>query len=176
VVGFLSYFGAAISCGIAWLQARRSPRSYPEFARFALILGIIESILCLDMVFEWRFAIHAFFNELLMERNLYGGRHPLQVALLCLLGILVFVGFLTAFRRLRTRPGALLAVTGVFLSLTLYSVEIISMHETDRGLYHLVSGVMVIAFLWVLACALTLLGIRMEARSGARGKVIRTDY
>jgi len=64
--------------------------------------------------------------------------------------------------------GALLALMGVFLSLTLISMEIISIHQTDEGLYHLVNGVMVIAYLWALASALTLVGMRMERRSGVR--------
>jgi hypothetical protein len=167
-VGFISYFGTSISCGITWLQARRHPRSYPESAGFALALTIIESLLALDMLFEWRFVLHTVFMKLFMEHDLYNERQPVQLGLLLLLAALLFAAVRMAFCRFHMRMGTLLMLTGVFLSLTLISMEIISMHETDQGLYHLVNGVMVIAYLWVLACALTLLGMRMERRSVVR--------
>lgn len=167
-VGFISYFGASIVCGVSWLEARRHPRSYPESDRLALVLTLIESLLCLDMLFEWRFDLRSAFTNLFLEFQPYSARHPLQINLLCGLVLLLILGLGMALHRFKRRKGALLAVIGVTLSLTLYSTEIISLHETDRGLYHLVSGVMVIAFLWAFACALTLLGIRMEAQSAAR--------
>jgi hypothetical protein len=71
------------------------------------------------------------------------------------------------FRRYRGRTGVLLAASGAGMSITLWLVEIISMHEIDAALYHQVSDVMVIALLWVLACGLTLLGAGIEARRAA---------
>jgi hypothetical protein len=166
-VGFLFYFGSAISCLLWWLRARRYPRSYPESSRLALFLAVIESLFCLDMLLEWRLEVHQFFVNLFLENHVYGERHGLQVGLLGALFLLLIASLGMVLRRFRARKGASLAIGGVFLSLTLYAMEIISMHETDRGLYHLVSGVMVIAYLWALACVLTLLGAIMDARSGA---------
>jgi hypothetical protein len=55
----------------------------------------------------------------------------------------------------------------------LWLVEIISLHETDASLYHLVNGIMVIAFLWIAVCLLTLLGVGIEARFSARESRLR---
>jgi hypothetical protein len=128
----------------------------------------MELLLCLDMLFEWRLLAHSWFAELFLERNLYNGRRNLQLVLLSALALLLLLALRASYRHFRGRRGATLASSGLCLSLTLYAMEIISMHETDHALYHLVSGVMVIAYLWALSCALTFAGAMIEARSGGR--------
>jgi hypothetical protein len=120
------------------------------------------------MVFQWRLSAHSGLANLFMEHQLYDQRHVLQLGLLSALGLLLLLALRAVVRHLRGRKGALLAASGLCLSLTLYAMEIISMHETDQALYHLVSGAMVIAYLWALSCALTFAGAMMEARSGGR--------
>jgi hypothetical protein len=52
---------------------------------------------------------------------------------------------------------------GLLLSLTCWCVEVISLHATDRILYHFAGGLMVVAFLWIVACIMTAVGIQIDA-------------
>jgi hypothetical protein len=165
-VGFISYAGAGLGC-LSFGAASRH-RSRAGVARFAGIVSLIEFLLALDMAFEWRISLHNFWGDMFMKYNLYGRRHTLQLELLSALGCTFMFIVSYAFRRLRSRKGFLLAVVALSGSCTLWLMEIISLHETDSALYHLVNGVMVIAFLWVVACSLTLLGVGIEVQSAAR--------
>lgn len=168
-IGFVAYSATGIGCVLFWLRSLSFPdRPHTGIGRLAAIVAAIEFILALDMVFEWRIALHDFFADTFVRHNLYGRRHTFQLELLIVLGCILAFTLGLAFQRLRTRRGSFLAIGALSLSITLWLMEIISLHETDTGLYHLVNGIMVIAFLWVLACSLTLLGVGIEARSAAR--------
>jgi hypothetical protein len=166
-VGFAAYFGTGLSCGFVWLRFRRKFRRGMGIAGLALLLAMIEFVLALDIVFERRLALHSFCGNLFMKYNLYDRRHPIQAMSLLALGSALVFTASRVFRRYRGRTGVLLAASGAGMSITLWLVEIISMHEIDAALYHQVSDVMVIALLWVLACGLTLLGAGIEARRAA---------
>jgi hypothetical protein len=166
-VGFAAYLGTSLSCGVVGLSFRHRPRLRSGIARLALLLAMIEFVLALDMVFEWRLALHSFCGNLFMKYNLYDRRRPIQAVLLFAVGAVLLFAASRVFRRYHGRTGVLLAASGVALSITLWLVEIISMHEIDAALYYQVSDVMVIALLWVLACGVTLLGVGIEARRAA---------
>jgi hypothetical protein len=167
-IGIAAYSGTSLYCVLTWLKARRHhPPSGFGVARLASSLAMIEFLLALDMIFEWRIALHNFGAGLFMKYNLYNQRQPIQIALLFILGCVLLFALGRACRLFHARGGSLLAVSGLSMSLTLWLMEIISLHQTDSGLYHLVNDVMVIAFLWVLACSLTLLGVGIEARFAA---------
>jgi hypothetical protein len=133
-------------------------------ARLALLVATVELLLSFDMVFEWRLAFHTLLADLFMKHNLYGQRSWFQGTSLLVLGAALMFVLASVFRRLRARPGALMAVSGLSMSVTLWLTEIISMHDVDMSLYHTVNGVMVIAFLWAMLCAVTILGVGIEAR------------
>ncbi|MBB6142814.1 hypothetical protein HNQ77_000752 [Silvibacterium bohemicum] len=165
--GITAYFVTGLCCVLVWLR-NRSSRQRHAISGLAIRLALIEFLFCADMILEWRLALHTFFVNLFMEYNLYNQRHSMQLGLLFALGCLLLFMLLSVYRRFQRRTGAFLAVSGVLLSATLWLMEIISIHEVDASLYHLVDGVMVIALLWVLACSLTLAGIGLEARLAAR--------
>jgi hypothetical protein len=172
-LGFAAYAGASFFCGVVWLGFRRQRRRRTGLSHLAFVLAAIELVLALDMIFEWRLAFHTFCVNLLMKYNLYQERRPFQAALLVTLGCVLLLFSGSAIRRYRARGGALLAVGGISMSIGLWVLEIISMHEVDQALYHLVKGVMVIAPLWVSACAITVLGVWIEARRPARDDLNR---
>lgn len=168
-VGFISYAGAGLGCLLFGASSRRSrPGSRAAIARLAGIVSLIEFILALDMAFEWRISLHNFWGDMFMKYNLYGRRHTIQLELLFALTCILVFTLSYAFRRFWARKGLFLAVCALAGSCTLWLMEVISLHETDSALYHLVNGIMVIAFLWVVACSLTLLGVGMEVQSAAR--------
>lgn len=162
-VGFVSYAATSVFCASVWLWARRGVPSQMKAARLALVPALIELILSLDMVFEWRFALRFFLEGVFMKHDLYGRRHPYQASALLAVGLILILALVAALRCLRARKGALLAVSGISMSLALWLIEVISMHEVDGVLYRMVDGIMVIAPLWALACALTLAGAGAEA-------------
>jgi hypothetical protein len=164
-VGVVAYFLTWLGCLLAWIKVRRTGQR-GRVARTILIVTLIELFFCMDMVFEWRLALHALGAGFFIERNLYADRHSIQAPLLVALAVLLCAGLAGVFRRFRGSPGLLIAVAGVAMSLTLWLVEIISMHETDAVLYYFIHGLMVIAFLWILACALTFAGAGMASVGG----------
>lgn len=158
MAGIVSYSLAAISSLIAWNRARRSP----ETASLAAFLTILEGALLLDVTFDWRWALHHFILRESMKYGLYGHRSIPQIVMLLLLAAIVLPAATFAQRRVRGRPGAAIALWGLFLSLTCWCVEVISLHATDRILYHTVGGFMLVAFIWMAACGLTAIGIQLD--------------
>lgn len=134
----------------------------------ALVLSVVELFFALDMIFEWRLALHTSFASLFTAHHMYDRRYPFQLWSLAALA-LILLTFLTYFyRHYRGRPGARIALTGVSLSLSLWLIEIISMHSVDQSLYHMVNNIMIVAILWIFLCALTLMGVGIEAQHTAR--------
>lgn len=167
-IGFTAYAVTSLGGLWAWASVRRSPdEQRRREAGLALLISIVECLFALDMVFEWRIMLHTFWADLFMKYNLYNQRHTIQLDLLFVLGCALLLVLTRAFFRFRSRKGSLLAVAGLSMSLTVWAMEIISLHETDSGLYHMVNDVMVIAILWVIACLLTLLGVGIAARMPA---------
>jgi uncharacterized membrane protein YhdT len=157
----LSSFGIALLCsGIAWLRNLKLGR---RGAWFAALLMLMEGFFFLDMIYEWRWLLHDSLQRSFEARGLYGQRHWFQIACLMLLGALLFFGFRAMLGKLRGRTGARLAGCGLFLSLGCWCVEVISLHATDHVLYSVDSGLMTIAYLWILGALLVAVGVLLDA-------------
>lgn len=158
--GIAAYGSAALACIVAWAKAKRAGASLPA----ARVLAVMNGILLLDMVFNWRWMLHQLFVDAATQKRVYGERHrPQEAALGLLLGIFLLACFLV-LRRLRGRGGAILAVWGTLCAAGLWLVEVISLHAVDHILYHTVGAIFSVAFLWIAACLMTSIGILMEAR------------
>ncbi len=68
-------------------------------------------------------------------------------------------GMAAARRRFRSLTGAAVAVEGTLLSIGCWMVEVISLHATHSILYHHVGPLMIVSFVWLLTCAMTIAGI-----------------
>jgi hypothetical protein len=158
--GIAAYGSAALACAAAWAGARRAGTSL----RLALVLALIDVVLLLDMVFNWRWMLHQIFVDTATRENVYGQRRgPQQAALILLLVVFLAVCALP-LRRLRGRGGAILAAWGAIFAAGLWLVEIISLHQVDHILYHTVGPIFSVAFLWIAAGLITSIGILIEAR------------
>jgi hypothetical protein len=166
--GFVAYSTASLGCAAVWLWARAALRRSAGLARLALVLSVVELFFALDMIFEWRLALHASLAGLFTANDLYDRRYPFQLWSLVALALILLTFLAYLFRRYRGRPGARIALTGTSLSSSLWLTEIISMHSVDQTLYHMVNNIMMVAVLWILLCALTLLGVGIEAQRAAR--------
>ena len=158
--GIAAYGVAMICCGIAWARTRR----LRTVARLAALLTAIEGALVLDMIFNWRWILHQELMDLAQRWQEYEIRRSPQRIAIVVLAMLLLVGWISALRILRGRTGALLAVTGVLLSLVLWCIEVVSLHAVDHVLYHLLGPWMVVSLVWVFAALLTSVGILIDAR------------
>lgn len=166
--GFAAYSIASFGCAAIWLWARAGLRRSAELARLALVLSVVELLFALDMIFEWRLALHTSLAGLFTAHHMYDRRYPFQLWSLVGLAMILLTLLTYFFRCYRGRPGARIALTGVSLSLSLWLIEIISMHSVDQSLYHMVNNIMVVAILWISLCVLTLAGVGIEAQRAAR--------
>lgn len=158
-IGVVAYSLAAVSAAVAWIRAR----GIPQVARLAAWLTFVEVAFLLDMLLEWRWALHSFLRSRSIERHLYGSRTLPQIAMLVVLAVILLPALRLVTRRFQGRRGAILAVWGLLLSVACWSVEVISLHATDRLLYHFDGGAMLVAFVWIAACAMTALGLQIDA-------------
>lgn len=154
--GMAAYLVAAALCGVAWVRARRDK---PVATRLAVILGILNMALFFDIAFNWRWKLHDLLQGQAMADQWYNQRHWPQVESLAVLGVLLLVGMGAAGRRFSSTPGVVLAIWGALLSIGAWSTEVISLHATDMVLHYSIGPLMIVNFVWMLACTMTSIGI-----------------
>jgi hypothetical protein len=163
--GIAAYGVAMICSGIAVAKGRR----LRTVSQLAALLTAIEGALVLDMIFNWRWALHQQLMDLAQRWNEYDiRRSPQRIAIVVLAVLLVF-GLVLALRVLRGRTGALLAVSGVLLSLVLWCTEVVSLHAVDHVLYHFLGPWMLVSLVWVCAGLATSVGILLDVGQLNRG-------
>jgi hypothetical protein len=124
---------------------------------------VIEGVLLLDMAFDLRWMLHGVVGEIAQSHHEYDQRRgPQQIALVILTGLLL-IGLVSILRTFRNRLGALLAVSGVLLSVISWCVEVVSLHAVDHILYHPLGPYMVISPVWILGCLMTSVGVLADA-------------
>jgi hypothetical protein len=159
-VGLAAYGTACTCCGISWVRSK----ARPKISRLAAVLMLIESVLLLDVAFNWRWKLHDVFLGIAMRQHEYGQRRLPQAVVVTVLGGLLFFGLFVAWRRLRDRGTTLLAVSGVLLSLIVWCIEVVSLHAVDHVLYSSLDGLMAVTLLWLLSCTMTSIGILLDPR------------
>jgi hypothetical protein len=152
--GMASYFIASVACGLTAVRTVN-----PRISRLAALLGLIQAVSLLDIAFDWRWRLYDWLRSQAEAHHWYEQRHWPQVFVLATLGAALAAGMAAARRRFRSLPGAVLAVEGTLLSIGCWLVEVISLHATDSILYHHVGPLMIISFVWLLTCAMTIAGI-----------------
>ena len=156
-VGLLAYGTAVTCCGVAWIRSKSRRAS-----QLAVVLTLIETLLLLDIAFSWRWMLHDLIGGFAQRHNEYGARRvPQVIAVSILVGVLV-LGLFSTWRFFRGRFGHLLAVSGVILSLVVWCTEVVSLHSVDRLLYYSLGNVMAVSIPWILACAMTSIGILLD--------------
>jgi hypothetical protein len=164
--GIAAYGVAMICCGIAWAKGR----PLRTVSQLAALLTTIEGALVLDMIFNWRWMLHQQLMDLALRLNEYDLRRSPQRIAIVVLTVLLLLGVIFALRVLRGRTGALLAVSGVLLSLVLWCIEVVSLHAVDHVLYHFLGPWMLVSLVWVFAGLATSVGILIDARQVNAGR------
>jgi hypothetical protein len=157
--GMAAYLVASLSCGVALVTAGNK-----RISRLAAFLGILHAALFFDIAFDWRWKLYGWLQSQVVAQQWYGQRHWPQVGMLVILAALLLVGVIAAWRRFPSPPGAVLALDGSLLSIGCWSTEVISLHATDSILYHRAGPLMIISFVWILACMMTVIGISKAGR------------
>jgi hypothetical protein len=159
--GVAAYTVALACCVFAWIRAKDDSVKL----RLAALLTGCNGFLLLDKVFNLRWTLHQFFMNEATVAALYASRRgPQTLVLLALAGVLLF-GLWMVSRKLRGRDGAVLAVWGTLLSLTLWCAEVVSLHAVDRILYRLIGHLMMVSFLWIGACTMTSIGVLVRSKT-----------
>ncbi len=159
--GIAAYSVALVFCIFAWSRARGDAAQ----SRLAALLALCESCLLIDMVFNIRWKIHEFFMDKAAQLAVYASRRGPQTLVLVVLLVVFIYGLRSASQRFRGRAGALLAVSGALLSVTLWCTEAVSLHAVDHILYQPVGKLFAVSFLWVFAGLMTSIGILIESRA-----------
>lgn len=162
----MAYAAAMVACVFTWLRAGRDLL----LKRLAAVLAIAEAALFFDVMFNWRWAIHGWLESQFQAHSLYDRRRGVQEAILALLTLAVLLVLRRVFRHLRGRPWAVSAAFCASLSLALWCVEVISLHQIDRILYAKAGPMMVIAWLWLLLCLLTAASLTIASAGSRDGR------
>jgi hypothetical protein len=167
--GLVAYGVAFTCCAIAWVRTKGQRGA----SRLPLLLMAIDGALLLDVAFNWRWMLHGLVGAYAQGHHEYEMRRFPQLIALVILAGLLLLGLFVALRIFRDRMGALVAMSGVLLSLITWCVEVVSLHAVDHILYHTIRNVMVVSLAWILACLMTAIGILIDARHanalGGRG-------
>ncbi len=163
-------YGVALACCVFSLSRAKGD---PARSRLLAFLAVCEGCLLLDMVFNVRWNLHQFLMDEAATLVLYASRRgPQALVLIALVGVF-FLGLRVTIQRLRGRGGAILAVSGLLLSLTLWCTEVVSLHAVDHIMYHPVGKLMTVSFLWILACAMTSIGVLIESTATGKDAMLR---
>jgi len=167
VTGLFAYTVSFGACAWRWVTARRGDLSGVWLLLTSLQLGLV-----VDVAFDLRWKLHAFWMDRAIADKVYSERRsPQLVALVVLFGLLLAGGVLIQ-QRFRGRRGVQLALTGTMLSVGLWCCEALSYHYMDLVLYRMHGGLMMVSLLWVGLAALTFVGVWMD--EGLRCSGLRT--
>jgi hypothetical protein len=158
--GIAAYGVAVTCCGVAWARTRDER----IISRIAAWLTAIECILLLDIIFNGRWILHQLFLDFAQRRHEYQLRRLPQVIVLAMLIGILLIGLSYALRFFRERIGMLLAVSGALLSLVIWCIDVVSLHQVDAVLYHPIGKLMAVCIVWIAACTMTSVGILIESR------------
>jgi len=165
VTGLIAYTVSFSACALRWFASRRRG----DASGIWLLLSGLQLGLVVDVAFDLRWNLHAFWMARAMARDVYSERRSPQLLALAVLAGLLILGCAAIQRRFRRRRGVAVAMTGTMLSVGLWCCETLSYHYMDLVLYRTVGALMVVSLLWVGLAVTTLIGVLLEQRSPRSG-------
>lgn len=158
VIGLAGYGISLGICLTAFLRCSKRERSGSLFAA----LAAAQLFLMLDMAFDWRWKLHAYWMQEAVTEGVYGARRSPQLLGLVVLACLALCCAGLILMKLRHRLGAALALTGTVLSMAMWASEAISYHYLDLILYRKVGGAMLVSFVWIALAVVTSFGAVLD--------------
>lgn len=160
--GIAAYSGATLVClFVAW-RARR--RRIPGTG-FWMTMGFLNAILACEVPFGFRFRVTKVMRHLFdwLEAGLE--RRLLQLVVLAIVGILFLVAVLVVLFREETPRSRRFALMGFLLSVLIWCVEAVSLHQTLPILAHRIGPLVFVAWAWVVAAMVTAAGAFVAVRA-----------
>ena len=145
LTGLLSFLAAATACVIAALRSTR-----PN-ARIWQVLGFINGIFLIEIIFGLRHRIHDYLVALLRAEGEYGQRRGMQELVLIGLGTIALICVMLLLFS-RSLAGNVRIAGGLTIALlALFAIETVSLHSLDALLYGSIGPVALIGWLWAIA-------------------------
>jgi hypothetical protein len=160
-VGLLGYAAASGACAYAWQKTAQK--------RTWLTLTLIQLLLLLDLIFNWRWRLHDRVVAFALADNVYDERRWPQKIVLALVFVTMIVLAWRLWRRFQSRGGLTIAIVATVLSIALRLAELISWHKSDTILHWPIAGAMVVTFLWFGLGMATVAGVWTALRYPAFG-------
>jgi hypothetical protein len=151
LLGLAAFASATIACIFA-------KRNSPNEARAWIALATANAAFFIEILIGTRLQLHGFAVSLLLSVGLYANRTDLQYGLLLASAAVPLLAalLLLFFSRLR-KPRLIVATFASFSVLTLFAIETISLHRIDEIFYQETGPVLLIGWLWCVACLATIL-------------------
>jgi len=160
-IGFLGSAAAFAACAYAWEKTAQK--------RAWLTLAIVQFVLLLDLVFNWRWELHDRAVAFAMADNVYDERRWPQKIVLALIFVTMIVLTLRLWRHFQRRAGLTIAVVATVLSVALRISELISWHKADAILHYQIADAMVVNYLWFVLGLAAVAGVWIAIRYPAAG-------
>ena len=165
MTGLFAYSCSLAACVWRWSVARRREMRRSAGSGVFSFLAGVQLALVLDIAFDLRWKLHAFWMDEATALGVYGERRGPQLVVLLLMSCLSIFGLVWIARRFGATRGVATAVTGTMFSVGLWCCEMLSYHYTDQVLFHMVGKVMVVSLLWLALATTTCIGAWMDSNS-----------
>jgi hypothetical protein len=155
LLGLVAFASATIACIFA-------KRNSPNEGRAWMALAIANAAFLIEILVGTRLQLHDFAVSLLLSVGLYAKRTDLQYGLiLASAAIPLLAALLLLFFRQLRKPRLMIATIATFSVLTLFAIETISLHRIDAIFYQEIGSVLLVGWLWCIACTATILSTRI---------------
>jgi hypothetical protein len=149
---------AGLACGCLAVYFRAHPR---KRSTLWLLLAFVQVFFSVDAVFGIRFALAAVGRAYFKHHGWYGKRRPFQ-AVVSLTAVTASIVLGRRMIRLASRNSIRIALAGAALLVVSFAVQAVSWHYSDKLLAWPHSPLSINAFIRLVGCGLTWLGIRRE--------------
>jgi len=160
ITGLFAYTFSFLACAGRWLTQKKTDAGRRWFG----VLTLVQLVLLLDMMFRWRWKVHALLVREAVAEGVYNERRDPQLWVLIALGVVLVVVSLWVIYRWRARRGLALAMTGTLILAVLWCTEAISYHAMDQVLYTVAAaGVRIVGLSWCVAALMVCVGCWIDA-------------
>jgi hypothetical protein len=151
LLGLVAFASATIACIFAKRNSQNEGRAW-------IALAIANAAFFMEIFFGTRLQLHDIAVSRLLSVRLYADRTNLQYVLIIVSGgIPLLAALLLLFFRPLRKPRLIIATIASFSVLTLFAIEAISLHRIDAIFYQEIGSVLLVGWLWCIACLATVL-------------------
>ena len=149
LLGMIAFTAATVACLVAAYRPTARDR------RAWMVLALINGVFLMEVFFGFRHRIHDMAQSILIAQGTYGDRASLQRVLVPVVVLLAFgLAFFVVWSRFTNVDFKLAASTSIAI-LALFAIEAVSLHSLDALLYQPIGPALLVGWIWIVACILT---------------------